>query len=110
MKKLVAIMVVLVFYLNLFPGCVDSSKQEQENEMVVGAMKQHDTRVVVLCKNKKGQYLEKSLHKSESVTCGDSTFKLEDFGKVTVTDHYIAFPGQEKELENYLTEAKEPKR
>ena len=110
MKKIVVIMVVLVFYLNLFPGCVDSLKQEEINEIPVGARKQHDTRVVVVCKDGNGQYLEKSLHISQSVTCGSSIFKLEDFAKLQTADRYIAFPGQENELKKYLTKIDQPKR
>jgi hypothetical protein len=108
MKKIVVIMVVLVFYLNLFPGCVNSSKQEETNEIPVGAKKQHDTRVLLVCKDGKGQYLEKSLHISQSVTCGGSTFKLEDFAKLQMADQYVAFPGQENELKKYLTKNEQP--
>ena len=108
MKKIVVIMVVLVFYLNLFPGCVDSLKQEEINEIPVGVRKQHDTRVVMVCKDSNGQYLEKSLHISQSVTCGKSTFKLEDFTKLQTADRYVAFPGQEKELKKYLTNVDQP--
>ena len=108
MKKIVAIMVVIVFYLNLFPGCVDSSKQEEINEIPVGARKQHDTRVVIVCKDSNGQFSEKSLHISQSVTCGGSTYKLEDFAKLQMADRYVAFPGQENELNRYLTKNEQP--
>ena len=108
MKKIVAIMVALVFYLNLFPGCVDSSKQEEINEIPVGARKQHDTRVVIVCRDSNGQYSEKSLHISQSVTCGGSTYKLEDFAKLQNADRYVAFPGQENELKKYLTKIERP--
>jgi hypothetical protein len=101
-KKIFIIMVAVVFLLELLPGCVNSSKQEQENETPVAVKKQHDTRVVIVCKKSNGQYLEKSLHISQSVTCGGSTFKLEDFAKTKAEDRYIAFPGQEKELNKYL--------
>ena len=103
MQKLVVLMVALVFSLNLFPGCVNSSKQEEKDEIPVGARKQHDTRVFVVCKNGNGQYLEKSLHISQSVNCGKSTFCLKDFVRLKKEDQYIAFPGQEKELKIYLT-------
>ena len=103
MKKLVVMMVALGFYLILFPGCVNSSKQEEPNEIPVGARKQHDTRVIIVCKDGNGQYSEKSLHISQSVTCGGSTFKLEDFTKLQTADRYVAFPGQENELNRYLT-------
>ena len=108
MKKIVVIMVALVFSLNLFPGCVDSLKQEEVNEIPVGARKQHDTRVVIVCKDGNGQYSEKSLHISQSVTCGGSTYKLEDFAKLQMADRYVAFPGQEKELKKYLTKIERP--
>jgi hypothetical protein len=65
-------------------------------------MKHHDTRVLVICKDSRGAFYKKSLHKSESVTCGDTTFKLEDFSRIGENDCYVAFPGQEKELELYL--------
>ncbi len=84
MKKIVVIIVASVFFLGLFFGCVNSSKQEPEKETPVGARKQHDTRVVVVCKNGKGRYLEKSLHKSESVTCGEiqpSSWKISQKSK-----------------------------
>ncbi len=64
-------------------------------------MKQHDTRVVVVCRDSQGQYSTKSLHKSARVTCGDLTFRLEDYGKIC-EDHYVALPGQEKEFEAFL--------
>ena len=108
MKKIVVIMVALVFYLNLFPGCVNSLEQEEINEIPVGARKQHDTRVVIVCKDSNGQYLEKSLHISQSVTCGGSTFKLEDFVKLQMANRYVAFPGQENELKKYLTKIEQP--
>ena len=108
MKKIVVIMVALVFSLNLFPGCVDSLKQEEINERPVGARKQHDTRVVIVCKDGNGQYLEKSLHISQSVTCGGSTYKLEDFVKLQKEKRYVAFPGQENELKKYLTNVDQP--
>ena len=108
MKKIVVIMVALVFSLNLFPGCVDSLKQEEINEIPVGARKQHDTRVVIVCKDGNGQYSEKSLHISQSVTCGGSTYKLKDFAKLQTADRYVAFPGQENELKKYLTKIEQP--
>jgi hypothetical protein len=109
MRRLVVSVVVLVFFLGLPGGCVDSSKQEQKNEKTIGVRKQHDTRVFILCKDKQGQYFEKSFHKSEQVICGGKTFKLEDFVTICKTDCYIAFPGQEKELENYLKKSKNRK-
>ena len=99
-------MVAVVFLLKLFPGCANSSKQEPENETPVGVKKQHDTRVVIVCKDGNGQYLEKSLHISQSVNCGKAIFKLEDFAKSKTEDRYIAFPGQENELKKYLIKVK----
>ena len=110
MHKLLILMIALVFSLNLFPGCVNSSKQEEKDEIPVGARKQHDTRVFVICKNSNGQYLEKSLHISQSVTCGSSTFKLEDIVRLKTANQYIAFPGQENELRNYLTKIEQQQR
>jgi hypothetical protein len=107
-KKIVVIIVALVFFLELFPGCVNSSNKEQENETPVGVRKQHDTRVVLVCKKSNGQYLEKSLHISQSVNCGGSIFKLEDFVKIEKEDRYIAFPGQENELKKYLIKVEKP--
>ena len=108
MKKIIVLIVGLVFYLNLFPGCVNSSKQEETNEIPVGARKQHDTRVIIVCKDGNGQYSEKSLHISQSVTCGGLTYKLEDFAKLQMADRYVAFPGQENELKKYLTNVDQP--
>jgi hypothetical protein len=102
-KKIVVVMGALVFCLNLVLGCVNSSKEEEKNEIPICARKQHDTRVFIVCKDSNGQYLEKSLHITQSITCGKSTFKLEDFVKLKKADQYIAFPGQENELKNYLT-------
>jgi len=101
-KQIVVIIIASVFSFNLFPGCVNSSKQDQSDEIPVGARKQHDTRVVVVCKNRNGQYIEKSLHVSQSVTCGGATFELKDFTNIKKEDQYIAFPGQENELMKYL--------
>jgi hypothetical protein len=106
MKKTVAILITLFFFWGLCSGCQNSPKQEQENETPIGVRKQHDTRVVIVCKTDQGQYTEKSLHYSESVTCGDSTYKLKDFARLNDTDRYIPFPGREQELENYLNKAK----
>jgi len=109
-KKLVMVVAALVLFPEVLAGCGNAPTPPQEVEKPVAAMKQHDTRVVVVCKGSQGQYYKKSLHKSESVTCGESTFKLEDFAKVGETDHYVAFPGQEKELEEYLKVMNEEKR
>ncbi len=106
MKKLVVTIVVLVFFLGLSAGCGDSSKQGQEHEKLIGVRKQHDTRVFILCKDSRGEYSERSLHKSAQVICGGKTFKLEDFVNICKTDCYIAFPGREKELEDYLKKLK----
>jgi hypothetical protein len=102
MKKLVVSIVVLFFFLGLPGGCTDSSKQEQGNERVIGVRKQHDTRVFILCEDSRGNFYEKSLHKSGHVICGRKTFNLKDFAKACKRNCYIAFPGQEKELEKYL--------
>jgi hypothetical protein len=107
-KKIVVIMAAFVFYLNMLHGCVNSSKQEEQNEIPVGAKKQHDTRVIIICKDANGQYSEKSLHISQNVTCGGSTFKLKDFARLHNSDQYVAFPGQQEELQKYLTKIKEP--
>jgi hypothetical protein len=102
MKKLVVSIVVIVFFLGLPGGCTDSSRQEQGNEILIGVKKQHDTRLYVLCEDSRGVYHEKSLHKSAEVTCGGKTFKMEDYENICKEDCYIAFPGQERELEKYL--------
>jgi hypothetical protein len=107
-KKIIVIIIALVFFLELFPGCANSPNQEQENEIPVGLMKQHDTRVVIVCKKNDGQYLEKSLHISESVKCGKAIFNMKDFAKLGKESRYIAFPGQENELKKYLTKIEKP--
>lgn len=109
MKKIVIVVAALVLFPGVLAGCGNSPTQPQEVEKPFAAMKQHDTRVVVVCRGSQGQYYTKSLHKSESVTCGDLTFRLEDFAKIC-DDHYVALPGQEKELEAYLKQAGAPKR
>ena len=106
MRKLAVSIVVLVFFLGLPGGCADSSKPKQGNEKLIGVRKQHDTRVFILCKGSRGEYYENSFHKSAQVICGGKTFNLEDFTTICKPDCYIAFPGQEKELENYLKELK----
>jgi len=106
MRKLVVTIVALVFFLGLPGGCADSSKQKQGNEKPIGVRKQHDTRVFILCKDSRGEYYEKSLHKSAQVICGEKIFNLENFATICKEDCYIAFPGQEKELENYLIKLK----
>jgi hypothetical protein len=108
MKKLVVSIVAMVFFLGLPGGCTDSSKQEQGNEISIGVKKQHDTRVFILCKDCQGKYYEKSLHKSAEVTCGGKTYRLEDFAPICRDDCYIAFPGQERELEKYLKKIGQP--
>ena len=102
MGKLVTGIILLVCFLGLPGGCTDSSKLEQGNEKAIGARKQHDTRLFILCKDSEGQYYEKSLHKSAQVVCAGKTFKMEDFAMICKSDCYVAFPGQEVELENYL--------
>jgi hypothetical protein len=96
----------MAFLSMIGAGCANSSKQEEEKEIPVGARKQHDTRVTIICINSKGRYLEKSLHKSEIVTCGEQKYKLDDFKELGTTGNYIAFPGHETELKNYLKKVK----
>jgi hypothetical protein len=108
-RKLMVSIVVLVFFLGLPGGCADSSRHKQGNEKPIGIRKQHDTRVFILCKDSQGEYYEKSLHKSAQVICGGKTFKLKDYTSICKTDCYIAFPGQEKELEKYLKKLKNRK-
>jgi len=107
-KKRVMVVAALVLFPEVLAGCGNSPTPPQEVEKPFAAMKQHDTRVVVVCKDSQGQYHKKSLHKSERVTCGDLTFRLEDFAKIC-DDRYVAFPGQERELEEYLKALNEQK-
>ncbi len=109
MKKLVMVVAALCLFPEVLVGCGNSPAPPQEVDKPFAAMKQHDTRVVVVCRDSQGQYHKKSLHKSEMVTCGDLSFRLEDFAKIC-DDHYVALPGQEKELEAYLKQADEPQR
>ena len=109
-KKIVILIAALALFPAVLAGCGNSPASPQEVEKAFAAMKQHDTRVVVVCRGSQGQYYKKSLHKSESVTCGDATFRLEDFAKIRETDRYVAFPGYEKELEEYLKTVKEENR
>ena len=110
MKKIVMVVAALVLFPEVLAGCGNSPTPPQEVEKPFAAMKQHDTRVVVVCRGSQGQYYKKSLHKSESVTCGDLTFRLEDFAKICEMTVMLPFPGQEKELEEYLKQADEQKR
>jgi hypothetical protein len=103
------VVAALVLFPEVLAGCGNSPTPPQEVEKPFAAMKQHDTRVVVVCRDSQGHYYKKSLHKSESVTCGDSTFRLEDFAKIG-ENQYVAFPGQEKELEAFLKQADAPQR
>jgi hypothetical protein len=109
-KKIVILVAALVLFPEVLAGCGNSPTPPQAVEKPFAAMKQHDTRVVVVCRGSQGQYYQKSLHKSASVTCGELTFRLEDFANIGEKGHYVAFPGQEKELEAYLKKADEPKR
>lgn len=109
MKKIVMVVAALVLFPQVLAGCGNSPAPPQEVEKPFAAMKQHDTRVVVVCRGTQGQYYKKSLHKSERVTCGELTLRLEDFAKIC-DDRYVAFPGQEKELEEYLKYADEQRR
>ncbi len=102
MGKLIVSIAMLLCLLGLPAGCADSSKQDQGKEILIGVRKQHDTRVSILCKDNQREYYEKSLHKSAEVTCGGKTFKMEDLANICKGDCYIAFPGQERELEKYL--------
>jgi hypothetical protein len=106
MKKLFLMALVLIFLSTIGPGCVNSSQQADDKETPVGVRKQHDTRVTIICVNSQGRYLEKSLHKSEIVTCGKHKYKLNDFVELATTGNYIAFPGREPELIKYLQTAK----
>jgi hypothetical protein len=102
MGKLIVSLVMLAFFMALAAGCPEPVKQEQGNEQSIGIKRQHDTRFFILCKNSRGEYYEKSLHRSDQITCEGKTFQLEDFATICKTDCYIAFPGKEKELNNYL--------
>ena len=102
MKKKAAAFVAFFFLLGVIVGCSDSSGLE--NETPIGVRNQHDTRVFIICKDIRGHFIEKSLHISASVRCGKKTFRLADFAAVGSRERYIAFPGQEKELERYLKE------
>lgn len=100
MKKPVIRMVAVIFFFGLMAACGGSPLPE--NDRPIGAIRQHDTRIIIVCKDSQGHYYEKSLHQSELVTCGKATFRCEDLAKLGEKDRYIAFPGQEKELRNYL--------
>jgi hypothetical protein len=102
MRNSIVSMVVLIFFLLLPGGCTDSPKHEPGNETLIGIKKQHDTRVFILFKDSRGDYHEKSFHESAEVICGGTKFKMKDFKRICKTDCYIAFPGQEKEIERYL--------
>jgi hypothetical protein len=102
MGKLIVCLAMLGFFMGFAAGCSEPVKQEQGTEQSIGLRKQHDTRFFILCKNGRGEYYEKSLHKSDQITCGEKTFQLEDFENICKTDCYIAFPGKEKELSKYL--------
>ncbi len=102
MKNLVVVLAALVFFAEVLAGCGDSSTPPQDNEKPIAVIKQTDTRMLVVCKDSQGHYSEKSLNNSESITCGDVTYKMDDYAKVCKRDCYIALPGKEKELEEYL--------
>ncbi len=108
MKKIVVLAAALVGFTAVLAGCGEAPGQPSEEEKPFAAIKQHDTRVVVVCRDGQGQYSKKSLHKSERVTCGDLTFRLEDYAKIC-EDHYVALPGHERDLEEYLTKVAEQK-
>ncbi len=103
MKRPLFVVAALLLVAGL-AGCGDSAAPRPKVDKPFAAIKQHDTRVLVVCKDGQGRYSTKSLHKSARVTCGGLTFRLEDFAKIC-EDHYVALPGQEKELEKYLKTA-----
>ncbi|MGO9622021.1 MAG: hypothetical protein ACLPT6_11525 [Desulfobaccales bacterium] len=102
MKNLLVVLAALLFFAEVLAGCGDAPAPPQGKEQPIAVIKQHDTRMLVVCKDNPGHYSEKSLNNSESITCGDVTYKMEDYAKICKRDCYIALPGKEKELEEYL--------
>jgi hypothetical protein len=106
MKKSAGGLAAAIFLAGLIGACGESSRPQ---EKVIGAIRQHDTRVIIVCQDSQGHYYEKSLHHSESVVCGKTTFRCEDLARMGEQDCYIAFPGQEGELQKYLQGKREQK-
>lgn len=88
-----------IFFLAMFfaAGCAESAIKQ---EIVIGIVKQHDTRINVICEVGKGKYIEKSVHGSQSVVCGAVTINAEDYlcGK----KEYGPFPGHKNKFNDYL--------
>jgi hypothetical protein len=106
MKNTLIVYLLIILLVMAGSGCGNVSTQEEGKETPVGAFKQHDTRVTLVCKDSQGQYVEKSLHKSEIVKCGEQEYRLDDFIELRTTGNYLAFPGHERELIDYLRTVK----
>jgi hypothetical protein len=106
MRNLGVVLAALVFFAGVLAGCGESAAPPQDNEKPIAVIKQHDTRLLVVCKDSQGHYSEKSFHNSENVTCGGVTLKMEDYAKICKQDCYIALPGEKEELEEYLNKMK----
>ncbi len=92
-------LIAFAFFMVTVTACSGSSAPDKDEP--IGAIRQHDTRIILICRDNQGEFHEKSLHISESVTCGDKTFKMEDFAR-SPENSYIAFPGQKNHLKEYL--------
>jgi hypothetical protein len=57
-------------------GCGESIIKE---EIVIGIVKQHDTRINVVCEIGKGKYVERSIHRSQAAVCGNSIVVADDY-------------------------------
>jgi hypothetical protein len=95
-----SIFVITVTIFALMFGC-ESSMQKEE---FIGVEEHHGTRINVICENKKGEFTEKTIHKSQVAVCGNAAIKAEDY--LSGKKKYGPLPGCEEKYKNYLSKKK----
>jgi hypothetical protein len=93
--------IIGIIFLSLIfaVGCSESIIRE---EIAIGIVKHHDTRIKVICEVGKDKYVERNIHRSQAAVCGQ---------EIVVADEYLSgkktfgpLPGFEDKFENYLRE------
>lgn len=87
----------LFFAMVIAANCGEPAVRE---EIVIGILKQHDTRISVICEIGGGKYLEKSIHGSQSVICGSIAINADDY--LSGKKKYGPLPGQKAKYDEYL--------
>lgn len=94
--------VKLFFIAMIFAvGCGESIIKE---ENVIGIVKQHDTRVNVICEVGKGKYVERSIHRSQAAVCGKEIVVADDY--LSGKKSFGPVPGKEDKFNNYINKEK----